>query len=80
VVLVLTGVGLWMAEGRRGEATNPPSLRGAVESTLPAASDAAEAKMQQPTWLSPEMFYAPPPMPSSSPPPRADVPRPLPNR
>jgi hypothetical protein len=86
--LALIGVGLWMGEGDRDQATDPASLRGA-ESTEPAASDGAtDAKAQQPTWLSPEMFYAPPPTPppAASPPaasplaaaPRADVPLPTP--
>jgi hypothetical protein len=76
MAMALAGVGLWMAGGRQDEATNPSSLRGAAQSTEPAASDnAADAKAQQPTWLSPEMFYSPPAMPAA---PRADVPLPMP--
>jgi hypothetical protein len=82
MVLALIGAGLWMGEGDRDQATDPASLRGA-ESTEPAASDGAtDAKAQQPTWLSPEMLYAPPPMPPPAAPPaaapRADVPLPTP--
>jgi hypothetical protein len=77
MALALVGVGLWMDAGR-DQATDPASLRGA-ESTEPAASDGGtDAKAQQPTWLSPEMFYAPPPMPSAAAAPRADVPLPTP--
>jgi hypothetical protein len=75
-VLVLAGLGLWMVGERRGETMDPPSLRGDVAAPQPAASDTADAKALQPTWLSPEIFYAPPPMPSSAP--RADPPRPPP--
>jgi hypothetical protein len=75
-VLILAGLGLWMVEERRGETADAPSLRGGVAAPQPAASDTADAKAQQPTWLSPEIFYAPPPMPSA--PPRADPPRPPP--
>ena len=78
VALVLIGVGLWMGEGGRDQAMDPSSLRGA-EATEPAVSDGAtDAKAQQPTWLSPEMLYAPPPMPAPVAPPRADVPMPTP--
>ncbi len=86
MALALVGAGLWMDPGYRDQATDqttdratdPASLRGA-ESTDPAASDGAtDAKAQQPTWLSPEMFYAPPPMPSPPASPRADVPLPTP--
>jgi hypothetical protein len=77
VALVLTGV-LWMPEARRDRAPAAPTAR----SSEPAASDpAADAKAQQPAWLSPEMFYAPPTMPSAAPSssaPRADVPLPVP--
>jgi hypothetical protein len=76
VALALAGTWIWMSDGR-GAATDSSSLRGAVEPTEAAASDnVADAKSQQPTWLSPEIFYAPPPMPAS--PPRADVPLPVP--
>jgi hypothetical protein len=75
-VLILAGLGLWMVEGRQGETMDPASLRGGVAAPQPAASDTADAKAQQPTWLSPEIFYAPAPMPSSAP--RADAPRPTP--
>jgi hypothetical protein len=82
MALVLVGVGLWMGPGERhqarDQAADPASLRGA-ESTEAAASDGAtDAKAPQPTWLSPEMFYAPPPMPSAPASPRADVPLPTP--
>jgi hypothetical protein len=78
MALALVGVGLWMDAGHRDQASDPASLRGA-ESTEPAASDGAtDAKAQQPTWLSPEMFYAPPPMPSVAASPHADVPLPTP--
>jgi len=78
MVLALIGVGLWMGEGARDQAADPSSLRGA-ESTEPAAADGGtDAKAQQPTWLSPEMFYAPPPLPTAPASPRADVPLPLP--
>ncbi len=84
VLLVLAGVGLWMSDERRVPATDP-SGQGVAESTTPARADnAAEAKAQQPNWLSPEMFYAPAimPAPSSAPAsaaaPRADVPLPTP--
>jgi hypothetical protein len=74
--LALAGTWIWMGDGRRA-ASDPSSLRGAVEPTESAASDnAADAKSQQPTWLSPEIFYAPPPMPPPAP--RADVPLPVP--
>jgi hypothetical protein len=80
MALALTGVGLWMAEARRDRV--PDSARAAVQSSEPAAPDnTADAKAQQPTWLSPQMFYAPPPMPSSVPQtsaPRAEVPLPTP--
>jgi hypothetical protein len=76
VALALAGTGVWLDEGRQDEARDPSSLRGAVEPTEAAADNAADAKAQQPTWLSPEILYAPPPMPSSSP--RADVPLPVP--
>ncbi len=77
MALALVGVGLWVDAGR-DHAADPASLRGA-ESTEPAASDGGtDAKAQQPTWLSPEMFYAPPPMPSAAAAPRADVPLPTP--
>jgi hypothetical protein len=78
VALALVGTGAWWVEGPQDEAKDPSSLRGAVEPTEAAAADnAADAKAQQPTWLSPEILYAPPPMPSSSAP-RADVPLPVP--
>jgi hypothetical protein len=81
VVLALAGTWIWMGEGRQ-EMTNSSSLRGAIEPTEPAASDnVTDAKSQQPTWLSPEILYAPPfkPSPSSSSsPPRTDVPLPVP--
>jgi hypothetical protein len=80
VVLALAGVWTWTGGGRQ-PAQNPPSLRGAVEATESAASDnAVDAKSQQPTWLSPEILYAPPamPLPSPSSAPRADVPLPMP--
>jgi hypothetical protein len=76
VALALAGTWIWTDDGRRA-ATDAASIRGAIEPTESAASDnGADAKSQQPTWLSPEIFYAPPPMPS--PPPRADVPLPVP--
>jgi hypothetical protein len=81
VVLLLIGVGLWMGEGGRDQASDPSTLRGAeaTEPTEPAASDGAtDAKAQQPSWLSPEMLYAPPPMPAPVASPRADVPLPTP--
>jgi len=78
VALALVGTGAWWVGGRQDEAKDPSSLRGAVEPTEAAAADnAADAKAQRPTWLSPEILYAPPPMPSSSSP-RADVPLPMP--
>jgi hypothetical protein len=83
MALALIGGGLWVGEGDHDQAMDPASLRGA-ESTEPAASDGAtDAKAQQPNWLSPEMLYAPPPMPPpvASPlaaAPRADVPLPTP--
>jgi hypothetical protein len=85
VVLAVTAVGLWMAQARRDRAPAAPPA--AAQSSEPAAPEtAADAKAQQPAWLSPEMFYAPPPMPASAPPasapsssaPRADVPLPVP--
>ena len=84
IALVLAGIGLWMLAGRQDQAANPSSSPGANESTAPAASDTAtDAKAQQPSWYSPEMFYVPPPIPSQSAPPPAgapltDVPLPLP--
>jgi hypothetical protein len=84
VLLVLAGVGLWMRDDRQDAATDPSVGRSVAESSQPApADDAAEAKAQQPNWLSPEMFYSPMmPVPSSAPasaaPPRADVPLPTP--
>ena len=82
IALALVGVGLWMLGGRQDAATNPGSLRSAGDSTEPA-TDNADAKAQQPSWYSPEMFYVPPPIPSQSPgpssgAPRADVPLPVP--
>jgi hypothetical protein len=78
VALALAGGWIWMGGGRQ-ETVEPSSLRGAVEASEPAAPDnATDAKSQQPTWLSPEIFYAPPPMPSLPLPPRADVPLPTP--
>jgi hypothetical protein len=83
VALALVGTGVWLVEARQDQARDPSSLRGAVEPTEAAAADnAADAKSQQPTWLSPEILYAPTIMPPpASPPsalPRADVPLPLP--
>jgi hypothetical protein len=85
VLLVLAGVGLWMSDDRQGPATDPSVGRGLAESTQPAPADnVAEAKVQQPNWLSPEMLYAPTMMPVPSSPPtsaaptRADVPLPTP--
>jgi hypothetical protein len=81
VALLLIGVGLWMGEGGRDQASDPSTLRGAeaTEATEPAASDGAtDAKAQQPSWLSPELLYAPPPMPAPVASPRADVPLPTP--
>jgi hypothetical protein len=62
-------------------------LPAAVEPAAPAASnDTAEAKTQ-PTWLTPEIFYTPPGLPSSPPAPAAgpalasvprDIPLPVP--
>jgi hypothetical protein len=86
VALVLAGAWAWLGEGGR-DVTSPPILRGAVEPVEPApAGDMTEAKGPQPTWLSPEMFYAPPALPSSPPKPgpalasapRPDVPLPVP--
>jgi len=78
VALAATGVGLWLF-ARQDAARN--SLRGPVEAIEPAApGNGADAKAAQPSWLSPEMFYAPPSV-SSPPPsaaPRADVPLPVP--
>jgi hypothetical protein len=81
VVLALVGLWSWMRPARREEAATPAALRGAVEPTEVAAPDTpSDAKSQQPTWLSPQIFYAPPAMPSpaSSAVPRADVPLPMP--
>jgi len=78
VALAAFGVGLWLF-ARQDAARN--SLRGPVEAIEPAApGNGADAKAAQPSWLSPEMFYAPPSV-SSPPPsaaPRADVPLPVP--
>jgi hypothetical protein len=80
LALALTGVGLWTAQTRLDRA--PASAAAAVQPSEPAAPDnTADAKASQPTWMSPEMFYAPPPMPATAPPssaPRADVPLPVP--
>jgi hypothetical protein len=84
LLLVFAGVGLWMGDERQDAATDPSVGRAVAESTQPApADDGAEAKAQQPNWLSPEMFYSPMMPPPSSPPaaaaaPRADVPLPTP--
>jgi hypothetical protein len=84
LLLVFAGVGLWMGDDRQDAATDPSVGRAVAESTQPApADDGAEAKAQQPNWLSPEMFYSPMMPPPSSPPaaaaaPRADVPLPTP--
>jgi hypothetical protein len=81
LLLALAGVWIWMSPARREEAATPAALRGAVEPTEVAAPDTpSDAKSQQPTWLSPQIFYAPPAMPSpaSSSAPRADVPLPMP--
>jgi hypothetical protein len=81
VALALAGTGVWLVEGRQDEAKNPSSLRGAAE-PAEAADNAADVKAQQPTWLSPEILYAPPIMPAPAPSPsalpRADVPLPVP--
>jgi hypothetical protein len=84
VALALLGVWIWMGEGPR-KVTDSASLRGAVVPTEPAVSyDVPDAKAQQPTWLSPEILYAPPITPSppsstSSPAaPRGDVRLPVP--
>jgi hypothetical protein len=77
VALALAGAWLWIAGTRQNRATDPSFGRAAATATEPAASDnAAGAKAPQPTWLSPQMFYTPPPMPSAAP--RADVPLPPP--
>jgi hypothetical protein len=83
VGLALVGTGAWLVETRQDQVRDPASLRGAVEPPEAVAADnEVDAKAQQPIWLSPEIFYAPPPMPSpaSSPSalPRADVPLPVP--
>jgi hypothetical protein len=86
VILALAGAGAWMGAGRQDESSST-SLRGAVEPAEPTAPDnLTDAKSAQPTWLSPEIFYAPPPLPSSSPAagpalasaPRPEVPLPVP--
>ena len=68
VVLVLAGVGLWMAGDRQddGDGSVCRARRGRIHQPAPA-DNAAEAKAQQPNWLSPEMFYTPPMMPVPSP-------------
>jgi hypothetical protein len=80
VALALAGIGLWMMGERRDEATT--SSPGVAQSSEPAAAadSAADAKAQPPAWLSPEMFYTPPPAPAPAPPaaPHADVPLPIP--
>jgi hypothetical protein len=85
VVLALTAVGLWTTQARRER--GPAAAPAAEQSSEPAAPDtAAGAKALPPTWLSPEMFYTPPPMPAPVPPasappssaPHADVPLPVP--
>jgi hypothetical protein len=79
VALAAAGIGLWLVAAPRDAARN--SLRSPAESIEPAAPDnGADAKAPPPSWLSPEMFYAPPSV-SSPPPsaaPRADVPLPVP--
>jgi hypothetical protein len=80
LALALSGIGLWTAQTRLDRA--PVSATAAAPPSEPTAADnTADAKASQPTWLSPEMFYAPPPMPSSAPAssaPHADVPLPMP--
>jgi hypothetical protein len=83
VLLVLAGVGLWMAGEPQDTATDPSAGRGAAESTQPAPADnAAETNLHQPNWLSPQMIYTPPMMPAPAPAPpsapRADIPLPTP--
>ncbi len=75
IALALVGGGLWMLGGRLDDARNPSSSRSAAESAEPAPDNAADAKAQQPSWYSPQMFYVPPPTPVA---PRADVPLPVP--
>jgi hypothetical protein len=80
LALALTAAALWTAQTRRDPA--PVTATAVIQSSEPAATDnAVDPKVSQPTWLSPEMFYAPPPMLPSAPPssaPRADVPLPQP--
>jgi hypothetical protein len=85
-VLFLTaaGVFVWMGDSDQ-VATQSTDLPAAVEPPAPSASDdTAEAKTQ-PTWLTPEIFYTPPSLPSSAPAPTpaagpalASVPRDIP--
>jgi hypothetical protein len=67
--LAAAGAFVWMGDGDQ-EASQSTSVPDAVEAAAPVASDetaeAAEAKAQ-PTWLTPEIFYTPPSLPSSPP-------------
>jgi hypothetical protein len=65
--LAAAGVFVWMGDGDQ-VATQSTSLPAAVEPAAPtaASNDTAEANTQ-PTWLTPEIFYTPPSLPSSAP-------------
>jgi hypothetical protein len=70
LLLVVVGACAWLAGGDQ-EVTSSTTLRGAVEpaesAEPPSPNDTTEAKAQQPTWLSPEIFYTPPNLAASPP-------------
>jgi hypothetical protein len=78
VALAAAGIGLWLVAAPQDAARN--SSHSPAESIAPAAPDNGADAKAPPSWLSPEIFYAPPSV-SSPPPsaaPRADVPLPVP--
>jgi hypothetical protein len=78
VALAAAGIWLWLVAAPQDAARN--SSHSPAESIAPAAPDNGADAKAPPSWLSPEIFYAPPSV-SSPPPsaaPRADVPLPVP--
>jgi hypothetical protein len=79
VALAAAGIGLWLVAAPQDAARN--SSHSPAESIAPAAPDNGADAKAPPSWLSPEIFYAPPSVPSPAPSaaaPRADVPLPVP--
>lgn len=72
LALALGGAWLWIAEGRQ-QANDPSAPRGAATSEAvetPAVDAKPAGKASGPGWLSPEIFYSPPPIPRA---PRPDA-------